>query len=318
MEKGITSIIARKGERPTKGREVISTQEELMRVQLPTKDYTTAIRMYKESFCVEIWRTDQKAPSNGQVWALILTTRDTDSRLSAVKNVWEAMRTKFQKMSLKELEYTNLYRETKDLARDLPVSYPSSGQSRTYAIKSPPYEFRAITVLRRKEHTAAHVYEIPIPGRDPWVFTNALAEPLLVKKVNAIISGADEVKSRGNEARIESEREVEAGPSADQRFSTNDNEEGDVVVSDGSADEVNRRARGGRGRSRGRSRASSRARGNSKVKRKRARVDSDDEEPVSGHGRGRGRGRGDNTGANRGRGRLRGRSSGSRWSGRGT
>jgi len=54
LRHGITSIIARKGSRPTKGRAVQAAQQEVMRVEIPNGGYKTAIRMFKEAFCIEI------------------------------------------------------------------------------------------------------------------------------------------------------------------------------------------------------------------------------------------------------------------------
>ena len=50
-----------------------------------------AVRFYKASFCVEIWRKNDRA-TNGKVWALVLTSAMSDDRMRAVKGVWSLMR----------------------------------------------------------------------------------------------------------------------------------------------------------------------------------------------------------------------------------
>lgn len=90
-------------------------------ITIPAPEYTAGVRFYKEAFSVEIW-TNEKATNRGEVWVLVLTSKNKDNRLKAVKGVWDMMRNSLVNMSLNELQYVNLAREREVLARDLPVS----------------------------------------------------------------------------------------------------------------------------------------------------------------------------------------------------
>lgn len=91
-----------------------------MRINIPQEEYKLGIRMYKESFSVEIWLTEA-AKESSTVWALVMTSRMDDDRMKAVKGVWERMREVFQRLSLRDLAYVKIPRGKADMAADLPV-----------------------------------------------------------------------------------------------------------------------------------------------------------------------------------------------------
>ncbi len=83
-----TSIIARKGLRPTKRRPVPTVQEETMKLRIARRGYKTIIRMFKEVFCIKIWTAKPiDIKQEDKIWALLLTTQTQDDRLRAVEAV---------------------------------------------------------------------------------------------------------------------------------------------------------------------------------------------------------------------------------------
>ncbi|KAL8832090.1 MAG: hypothetical protein Q9191_000469, partial [Dirinaria sp. TL-2023a] len=236
---GIASIVIRKGPRPTKGRVVETQPSTLLAASIPQRDYKAAVRMFKGAFSVEIWLEHETDRAQSEIWALVLTSKNNDDRVRSIKGLWEAMRNSFSTMSLRDLPYTNLKRKDEDIGRALP---------------DPPYNFRKGTRIQRSEAFEAHSWSIEIDGREPWFFTNALADPGLVRRVEKITAQRneddDEEENRSDDGPSEDEA---AGPSAEARASQEDTEQqpvrGRMVPSRGVEP---RGARGGRGRKRSR------------------------------------------------------------------
>lgn len=75
------------------------------------------------AFCVKIRRTSTTYDATkDKAMTLIPTTQGKDDRLRAVKAIWELRRATFQRMSLRDLRYIDLPRDTTELAKSMPVS----------------------------------------------------------------------------------------------------------------------------------------------------------------------------------------------------
>lgn len=94
-----------------------------------------------------------------------------------VASLWDSMREKFQTMSLQELAHVNLPRQVEALKTIMP---------------EPPYDFRQRTMEQRVESVTSNHWVFKVDVRDDWHFTGALAMPAFQKKLDLILSGADE------------------------------------------------------------------------------------------------------------------------------
>ena len=91
-------------------------------------------------------------------------------------------------MSLRDLEYVNVPRKNEVINRSLP---------------DPPYELRSTTM---KKDVANNSWSITPPSRRPWHFTNFLAMPSLVNKIEAYRTGVSQhYVDEGNEGDDEDE-----------------------------------------------------------------------------------------------------------------
>ena len=80
-------------------------------------------------------------------------------------------------------------------------------------LPEPLYNFRGTTRVKRVQAFTPHSWSINLEGRESWLFTNALADPRLVRRVEKMTSEVNEE----DEISDESSQDEETGPSAENR-----------------------------------------------------------------------------------------------------